>query len=667
MATNEEVPVGGATTEDTNDGTPQAPGEASEDVKEEGVMHVEEAVTQENQEASQNDETDGVAEPAATSEATTCADVEMPNSESTEESKREDQTDGTLAPSGMGSANEGNEGASVETENANEGAGVQMEKSEATEASKQEVENVTEGATAETDGSEAIEHTKEPEEKPLAAPPTPYVEPPAPIETDAEKQRIIDAEKRLETLKWSWEQTEKALTIRITLPENVVTRSLNVVIKKKELVVQIAGAPFVSWQLFGPVVVMGEDDPQWTVTSAKDGSKVLEFDLPKVDAGMWHFLIKQKMPSTYFFSPDEVAKMWEEDRAGLPPKPVTNEDPSLVFGPDGIKLNPEIEESSKADEALTAMQLYQKGLTCFRQGSTEFNEGLRMLRVCALKHDLVEASLFLFEVYAGDTFYGVPKDFPKGFWFLRTAADKTQDHRCYLTLASHYEHGLLGLPASFGQAVKYYQKAASQGQATAMSHLADMLMRGKCINAQAVAKEERKRPDMAKALLEAAQRRGCPQSYVTMGDFMLQDFPGFPRDLVKAEACYEKAKALYPDLKAAIPMKELAAMKRAEAEAKNPKTLEPEEVPAATPATEKAIETAMAKAKQQQERAMQERLKKLEGQLTKHTTDAPEPNAPAAGSMFGPGFWEKVGTVAASCALGLWLLTLNAGGPGGRR
>ena len=59
--------------------------------------------------------------------------------------------------------------------------------------------------------------------------------------------------------------------------------------------------------------------------------------------------------------------MWEEDRAGLPPKPVTNEDPSLVFGPDGIKLNPEIEESSKADEALTAMQLYQKGLTCFRQ------------------------------------------------------------------------------------------------------------------------------------------------------------------------------------------------------------------------------------------------------------------------------------------------------------
>ena len=56
---------------------------------------------------------------------------------------------------------------------------------------------------------------------------------------------------------------------------------------------------------------------------------------------------------------------------------------------------------------------------------------------------------------------------------------------------------------------------------------------------------------------------------------MLQDFPGFPRDLVKAEACYEKAKALYPDLKAAIPMKELAAMKRAEAEAKNPKTLEP--------------------------------------------------------------------------------------------
>ena len=92
--------------------------------------------------------------------------------------------------------------------------------------------------------------------------------------------------------------------------------------------------------------------------------------------------------------------------------------------------------------------------------------------------------------------------------FCFASASRTQDHRCYLTLASHYEHGLLGLPASFGQAVKYYQKAASQGQATAMSHLADMLMRGKCINAQAVAKEERKRPDMAKALLEAAQRRG---------------------------------------------------------------------------------------------------------------------------------------------------------------
>lgn len=39
----------------------------------------------------------------------------------------------------------------------------------------------------------------------------------------------------------------------------------------------------------------------------------------------------------------------------------------LVLGPDGIKRNPEVEPLLEAEKGLTAAQLYQSGLTHFRQ------------------------------------------------------------------------------------------------------------------------------------------------------------------------------------------------------------------------------------------------------------------------------------------------------------
>ena len=68
--------------------------------------------------------------------------------------------------------------------------------------------------------------------------------------------------------------------------------------------------------------------------------------------------------------------------------------------------------------------------------------------------------------------------------------------RCYVTLATQYEHGLLNLPRSFGLCVKHFQRAARQGHATAISHLADLLMR--CL-----AKQPEQRPPSAEALDQA--------------------------------------------------------------------------------------------------------------------------------------------------------------------
>eukprot|EP00668_Euglena_longa_P029193 GGOE01036537.1.p1 GENE.GGOE01036537.1~~GGOE01036537.1.p1 ORF type:complete len:658 (-),score=216.49 GGOE01036537.1:503-2446(-) len=509
---------------------------------------------------------------------------------------------------------------------------------------------------------EAKAETNAEPEGEVGPPPPLYEAPSDPVEPASETAAVLAAEERLMTVQYDWDQTEKTVNIRIDLPENVTARALQVTIKKDQLAVTIQDKPFVQWRLFQPVLLV-EDEAQWTVGTAKDGKKVLDFDLPKEEQGMWHYLIKQPLPGSLLLPAEEVQRFIEEDLKSTPIQ--QPEGSGLVLGPDGIKRNPEVEPLSEEEKSLTAAQLYQTGLTHFRQGSTGFKEGLRLLRLCALHHDHADACLFLFEVYAGDTSYGPEKDIQAGLWFLRHGADRTEDMRIFVTLANNYEHGLLGLPQSLGWTIKWFQRAARRGHTTAISHLADILMQGKCIDIRAEANEDRKRPTLAKELLLHGQKRGCPQSYVTMGDCYLRDAPGFARDLSKAEACYEKARALYPELRSSIPTHELQLLKKAMEEAKAPRRPsepqpEPEEdIP--------EISTALAQ-QPKKDRAFQDRVRRLEGQLMKAGGGGSQPSAPQMERSLwgGASFWEKAGTIAAGCALGFWLLSMSSAPPSRR-
>jgi len=490
--------------------------------------------------------------------------------------------------------------------------------------------------------------------KPSVPPPS-YVEPPEPLEPVSEVEAITLAEERLMAVNYDWDQTEKSVIIRVSLPDNVVTKNLAVTIKKDRLTVTILGKPFVEWRLFGAVEVV-DDEAQWTVTTAKGSSKkVLEFDLTKEDVEMWRYLIKQRLPPALLLPQEEIQRLVDEDLKDLQPK--DGSVPGVVIGRDGIKLNPEVEELRAPEQGLTGAQLYQNGITCFRKGSKEFMEGQRLLRLSALHHDHTDACLFLYEVYTDDTNYGVPKDVQAGLWFLRLAVDKAQDMRALSTLASQYEHGLLGLPQSFGLAVKYFQRAARQGHATAMSHLGDLLLQGRCINVRAEPQEARRRPEVGRALLLHAQQRGCPQAYVTLGDCYLRELPGFERDVIKAEACYEVAKRLFPDLRAVIPTGELQLLKRAMEEARNPRP-EPKPEPRQESEEIPEISTALGKPKpQEKDKALQDRIRRLDGQLTKTTSQPSEPPVVTVDRLwFSAGFWENVGTIAAAVALGAWLI-----------
>ncbi|TPX09293.1 uncharacterized protein E0L32_009485 [Thyridium curvatum] len=107
-----------------------------------------------------------------------------------------------------------------------------------------------------------------------------------PEPTPAEEAAAAAKEKaEQEALPYKWSQTIGDLDISISIPGNLKARDLIVDIKKQKLLARVKGQePFIDGDLPHAVRV---DESTWTLTSASDGTKLLEIHLDKVNKMEW--------------------------------------------------------------------------------------------------------------------------------------------------------------------------------------------------------------------------------------------------------------------------------------------------------------------------------------------------------------------------------------------
>ena len=143
----------------------------------------------------------------------------------------------------------------------------------------------------------------------------------------------------------------------------------------------------------------------------------------------------------------------------------------------GDTVETEDEPFANDEDTQTGDELFGNGLLALdRQDAVE---GLHLLRVAALKHDHAQSVINLVRLYMESGMEA------KALQILIQSARRSTDPLINFTTAQMFDNGVNGLQPLFALALYFYQRAASQGESTAMCFASALHLRGACTATEA--------------------------------------------------------------------------------------------------------------------------------------------------------------------------------------
>ncbi|KNH09542.1 hypothetical protein XU18_0227 [Perkinsela sp. CCAP 1560/4] len=131
---------------------------------------------------------------------------------------------------------------------------------------------------------------------------------------------------------------------------------------------------------------------------------------------------------------------------------------------------------SAAEESLSGSELFAHGIVALEQQNGA--EGLRFLRLAALRHNHPQSVINLVRIYMESEMEA------KALQILLKSARQSTDPLINFTMAQMFDNGVNGLRPLFALALYFYQRAASQGETTAMCFASALHLRGACTAAE---------------------------------------------------------------------------------------------------------------------------------------------------------------------------------------